>query len=130
MEILSKQDVQRIKAEHQKYLDEEAAITIPLHERILATWKASSPKMYLRLRTQGVLEAMAFVCQMRMWEEYDLLVRGGMPMTDAREQAERAHLMLEPEDDPQQMEDSGEGSWIALQQALDEGRTALLRAGL
>lgn len=131
MEILSKQDVQRIKAEHQKYLDDEETLhNQEMHQRILATWKASSPKMYLRLRTQGVLEAMAFVAQQRMWKEQSLLIRGGMPITDAREQAERAHLMLEPEDDPQQMEDSGEGSWIALQQALDDGRTALLRAGL
>ena len=76
MEILSKQDVQRIKAEHQKYLDEGAEITIPLHQRILATWKADSPAMYLRLRTQGVLEAMAFVCQQRMWDEQARLIAG------------------------------------------------------
>ena len=97
MEILNKQDVQRIKAEHQKYLDEGAEITIPLHQRILATWKADSPAMYLRLRTQGVLEAMAFVCQQRMWDEQARLMKSGMPVTDAREQAERQHLMLEPE---------------------------------
>ena len=97
MEILSKQDVQRIKAEHQKYLDEGAEITIPLHQRILATWKADSPAMYLRLRTQGVLEAMAYVRQQKMWEQNDALVKAGMPPTDAREQAERDNLMLEPE---------------------------------
>lgn len=97
MEILSKQDVQRIKAQHQKYLDEGAEITIPLHQRILATWKADSPAMYLRLRTQGVLEAMAFVCQQKMWDEQARLIKAGMPVTDAREQAERQHLMLEPE---------------------------------
>ena len=97
MEILSKQDVQRIKVEHQKYLDEGAEITIPLHQRILATWKAESPAMYLRLRSQGVLEAMAFVCQQRMWEQQAQLMKAGMPVTDAREQAERDQLMLEPE---------------------------------
>ena len=126
MEILSKQDVQRIKAEHQKYLDEGAEITIPLHQRILATWKADSPAMYLRLRTQGVLEAMAFVCQQRMWEEAARLRKAGMSVTDAREQAEREHLMLEPEN-PQQ--ESAPSELAALQQALDEGRQSLLRAG-
>ena len=126
MEILSKQDVQRIKAEYQKYLDEGAEITIPLHQRILATWKADSPAMYLRLRTQGVLEAMAFVCQQRMWQECDRLERSGMPMTDAREQAEREHLMLEPENPQQEPAPSG---LAALQQALGEGRQSLLRAG-
>ena len=99
-QILDKADVARIKAEHQKYLDAEESVTIPLHERILATWQRDSPRMYLRLRTQGALEAMAFVCQVRMWAESDRLEKAGMPPTDAREQAEREHLMLEPETEP------------------------------
>lgn len=98
MEILTKQDVQRIKAEHQKYLDNEETLhNQALHERILKTWQQTNPKMYLRLRTQGVLEAMAYVCQQKMWEEQARLMKGGMPVTDAREQAERENLMLEPE---------------------------------
>ena len=130
MQILSKQDVQRIKAEHQKYLDEGAEITIPLHQRILATWKADSPAMYLRLRTQGVLEAMAFVCQQRMWDEQARLMKAGMPVTDAREQAERQHLMLEPESAQEPPQESAASGLAAVQQAMDEGRQALLRAGL
>ena len=97
MQILSQAEIQRIKAEHQKYLDAGEVVTIPLHQRILETWKRDSPKMYLRLRSQGVLEAMAFVCQQRMWDEQARLMKSGMPVTDAREQAERQHLMLEPE---------------------------------
>ena len=129
MQILSKKDVQRIKAEHQKYLDEGVEITIPLHERILATWKANRPKMYLRLRTQGVLEAMAFVCQQRMWAEKAMLVKGGMPVADAREQAEREHLMLEPEND-QLAEDNPANGLAEIQAAMDDTRQAILRAGL
>ena len=97
MQILSQAEIQRIKAEHQKYLDAGEVVTVPLHQRILETWKRDSPKMYLRLRSQGVLEAMAYVSQQRMWEESDRLEKAGMPPTDAREQAEREHLMLEPE---------------------------------
>lgn len=98
MNILSKQEVQRIKAEHQKYLaDEETLHNQELHKRILLTWQQNSPKMVLRLRTQGVLEALAYVCQQRMWQERKQLIKAGMPLTDAREQAEREHLMLEPE---------------------------------
>lgn len=101
METLSKQDVQRIKAEHQKYLDNEETLhNQVLHQRILDTWKASSPRMYLRLRTQGVLDAMAYVAQQRMWAEQEMLMKGGMPVTDAREQAEQNNLMLEPEAEP------------------------------
>ena len=100
MQILSQAEIQRIKAEHQKYLDAGEVVTIPLHQRILETWKRDSPKMYLRLRSQGVLEAMAFVCQQRMWDEQARLIKAGVPVTDAREQAERQHLMLEPESSP------------------------------
>ena len=98
MQILSQAEIQRIKAEHQKYLDDELTLhNQTLHKRILETWKRDSPRMYLRLRTQGVLEAMAYVSQQRMWEESDRLEKAGMPPTDAREQAERDQLMLEPE---------------------------------
>ena len=98
MQILSQADIQRIKAEHQRYLDDELTLhNEMMHQRILATWKRDSPKMYLRLRTQGVLEALAYVSQQRMWAESDRLEKAGMPPTDAREQAEREHLMLEPE---------------------------------
>ena len=97
---LTKQDVAKIKAEHQRFLEEEDQLhNTVLHRRILDTWKANSPKMYLRLRTQGALEAMAYVCQHRMWEEEDRLMKSGMPFTDAREIAERDHLMLEPENE-------------------------------
>lgn len=98
MEILNKQDVQRIKAEHQRLLaNEETLHNQDLHKRILATWQQTSPKMHLRLRTQGALEALAFVAQQRMWAEQAQLIKAGTPVTDAREQAERNHLMLEPE---------------------------------
>ena len=97
-QILTPADVQRIKAEYQKYLDDEQTLhNKQMHARILATWKANSPRMYLRLRTQGVLDPLAFVCQQRMWEESDQLEKSGMAVTDAREQAERDNLMLEPE---------------------------------
>lgn len=101
MEILSKQDVQLIKTEHQRLLaNEETLHNQDLHKRILATWQQTSPKMFLRLRTQGVLEAMAFVAQQRMWVEQAQLIKAGTPVTDAREQAERNHLMLESESAP------------------------------
>lgn len=76
-----------------------------LHQRILDTWKRSSPKMWARLEKEGILEKTAFVSQQRMWTERDLLVKAGMPPTDAREEAEKGWLMLEPEDDPEDVEE-------------------------
>ena len=116
--------------------------------------------MYLRLRTQGVLEAMAFVCQQRMWAEQAMLVKGGMPVTDAREIAERDQLMLDPESEdkqegfsdlpPQlqgQSQEQMQKAWsemerlgllephpptgmTAVQQAMNDGKQAILRSGL
>jgi hypothetical protein len=34
-----------------------------------------------------------------MWEEQERLLKAGMPVTDAREEAEKAHLLLAPEAD-------------------------------
>ena len=68
-----------------------------LHERIVATWKQESPKMWRRLQTAGAGGLLARVLQQRMWAERDRLISLGMPATDAREQAEKEHLMLEPE---------------------------------
>lgn len=70
-----------------------------LHQRILASWKQDSPAMWKRLQSAGVGALLARVVQSRMWDEQERLISSGMPVTDAREQAERAHLMLEPEVD-------------------------------
>ena len=69
-----------------------------LHRQILETWRRDSPKMVARLEKQGTLEDLAFVCQERMWRAAKDNRKAGLPVTDAREQAERDHLMLEPEE--------------------------------
>jgi hypothetical protein len=70
-----------------------------IHRRILATWERESPKMWASLTSAGVAQEAAFVAQQKMWEEMDNLLKAGMPVTDAREQAERQHLLLAPEAD-------------------------------
>lgn len=87
----------RIKAERKKYEAEEVLHNLELHKRILATWRQNSPQMVERLTKQGILDDLAFVVQERMWQAMDQNLASGMPITDAREQAERDHLMLEPE---------------------------------
>lgn len=118
---LAEKQAKKIKAQYRQYLAAGASISMPLHERILGTWKRDSPEMYRRLQKCGVLEEMAFVCQMRMWEERDRLLESGMYYTDAREIAEREHLMLEPEEPP-----SEDGPWMELHKSLEAGR-ALIR---
>lgn len=68
-----------------------------MHRRILRSWETERPAMWARLTAQNLTETMAFLAQQRMWEERDRLLEAGMPLTDAREQAEREHLMLGPE---------------------------------
>lgn len=87
----------KIKAERKRYEAEEVLHNRELHQRILETWRRDSPQMATRLEKQGILDDLAFVSQERMWRQAKLYREGGMPVTDAREQAERDHLMLELE---------------------------------
>ena len=88
----------RIKAERKQYEAEEVIHNPDLHQQLLEAWRRDSPKMVARLEKQGILDDLAFVCQERMWRAAKDNRRAGLPVTDAREQAERDHLMLEPEE--------------------------------
>lgn len=87
----------QIKAERRKYEAEEVLHNKELHKQILETWRRDSPQMVERLTQLKVLDDLAFVSQERMWRRAKELRKGGLPVTDAREQAEREYLMLEPE---------------------------------
>ena len=87
----------KIKSERKQYEAEEVIHNPDLHQQILEVWRRDSPKMVARLEKQGILEDLAFVCQERMWRAAKDNRKAGLPVTDAREQAERDHLMLEPE---------------------------------
>ena len=100
LETVSKAWRKQIEQEYQALANNEDHLhNLKLHKEILATWKQSSPKMYRRLFLAGMLDKLAFVLQARMFQEMDELMAAGYPVTDAREQAEREHLMLEPEED-------------------------------
>lgn len=88
----------KIKSERKQYEAEEVIHNPDLHHQILEAWRRDSPKMVARLEKQGILEDLAFVCQERMWRAAKDNRKAGLPVTDAREQAERDHLMLEPEE--------------------------------
>lgn len=99
------QMVMQIKAERQKYEQQEVLHNKELHKQILGTWRRDSPKMYRRLVNLKVLDDLAFVCQERMWQTVEQYRKGGMAPTDAREQAELEHLMLEPEQEVEAQEE-------------------------
>lgn len=64
------------------------------------------------------------MCQERMWRASKDYREAGYPVTDAREQAERHHLMLEPEDKPTHEEPT---SPLAEVQAAIAGARVILR---
>lgn len=98
--------VKAIEAEYRDLMDSEETIhNKVLHSTILATWERDSPKMYRTLKAANLADKLAAVLQDRMWRRQNELMDAGYPVTDAREQAEREILMLEPEDDlPEQRE--------------------------
>ena len=77
--------------------DEEHVHNNLLHKQILATWQEHSPTMWRRLESVGLTQPLAMVLQARMWDRQEELLRAGLPVTDAREQAEKETLMQEPE---------------------------------
>lgn len=105
---LSPEWIAQIKAEWTRYQEEEETVTMPLHRRILATWKQDSPKMWRRLQAAGIASKLAFVVQVRMWARQKELLKAGYPVTDAREIAEREELMLEPEESAAEAEENPE----------------------
>ena len=88
----------KIKSERKQYEAEEVIHNPDLHQQILEAWRRDSPKMVARLEQQRILDDLAFVCQERMWRAAKDNRKAGLPVTDAREQAERDHLMLEQEE--------------------------------
>lgn len=70
-----------------------------MHLRLLTTWERDRPRMWASLMAHGreVADDMAFVAQQRMLERQAVLMHAGMPVMDAREMAEREHLLLTPE---------------------------------
>lgn len=94
---LSTQMVANIRKERQNYEREEVMHSQSLHKEILETWRQDSPQMTARLKKQNLLDDLAFVVQERMWQAMDEYQASGMPRSDAKEQAYKDHLMLEPE---------------------------------
>ena len=82
--------------------DEEHLHNSLLHQSILETWKRHSPRMHQNLQGLQLLTPLAYVLQSRMWDREQELLDAGMPVTDAREQAEKEILLLEPEDEAPQ----------------------------
>jgi len=77
--------------------DEDHVHNNLMQEMILKTWERTSPVMWGRLSEINLQAPLAMVLQARMWKRKAELMRAGMPVTDAREVAERETLMLEPE---------------------------------
>lgn len=65
-------------------------------------WRHHRPEMYQRLKALGILEKLAFVLSQTCQEAMNRYLTGGMPPTDAREQAVAEWMMLGPEPDPGQ----------------------------
>ena len=89
--------VAQIEHEHQQYQREDVLHNRDLHQRIIMAWEQESPNFHARLRRAGILDKTAFVMQERMWRASKALRGAGLSAADAREQAERDHLMMEPE---------------------------------
>lgn len=89
---------QQIKDKAQKIRDNETLISLTLDKQIKKAWRVLRPQMWARLQEQGIADDLALVLQVAMWDAFDQYEKAGMPPTDAREQAEREWLLMEPEE--------------------------------
>lgn len=110
-----------IRAEYQQMVEsgEEYGPRHPMMEHLLERWENGSPKLWRNLKRMDLVQPLAQVLLHRMYQRMTELERAGMPPTDAREQAEREILMLEPE---QETEQEAEGSLAELDRLLRESR--------
>ena len=98
MEQMDRETILAIEKEfRQLKADPNSLNNSDLQAKILKSWEMDSPQMWARLQRAGMAEKLAFVVQQRMWAEKARLIKSGMPVTDAREAAERENLMLQPE---------------------------------
>lgn len=92
---LTKAQLRQIKQEAKRLLaDEDVTHNRELHRQILASWREQRPAMWQRLQKERAAEPLAVVLQERMWVQMEALIDAGVQMNEARNQAERDHLML------------------------------------
>lgn len=70
---------------------------IAQQNRMLQTWAEQRPDMLARLDSAGIARDLAQVLDYRMWKTGRAYMKAGMSMAEARAQAEREWLLLEPE---------------------------------
>lgn len=88
-----------VRRESKKLQQDRWLIGSPLEKDLIAHWRQHSPKMVADLEKKNLLEALAFVLMHQMLDQEKAYLKAGMPLTDAREQAERDWLLKEPEDE-------------------------------
>jgi hypothetical protein len=71
----------------------------PLEQTVMRRWRENRPEMYLSLEKQGALKPLAHVLVDRFLRAEREYLLAGMPMSDAREQAEAEWLLSDPEND-------------------------------
>jgi hypothetical protein len=86
------------KTESQK-LQETHRMGSPLETEVIETWKRVRPRMVRDLEKHQAVKPLAHVLVDRMLKAWTANEKAGLPPTDAREEAEKDWLLLEPEED-------------------------------
>jgi len=76
---------------------EEEPLDLRKLEGLLKTWQAGRPQMWKRLQNQDLARDLAMVLLVEASQAQARYEVGGLPPTDAREQAQAEWLLLEPE---------------------------------
>jgi len=90
-----------VKTTARKIRKTEGRGAIQQQAYMLAYWQEYRPRMWANLKKLGAhaAEDYALVLNTRMWDSAKVYERAGMPPTDARQEAEKEWLLLEPEEE-------------------------------
>ncbi len=69
----------------------------PREDDLLRHWQIHRPKMLSELMAAGLAEKFAMVLLEKQYQSMREYLQAGMPPTDAREEADREWLLMEPE---------------------------------
>ena len=90
--------------ESRRLADDVMPMGSPTQRQMLGFWKLHRPKMWAQLNRLGITRELAHVLDEKCQETIDKNLAAGMYSTDAREEAEKDWLLLEPEESELQEE--------------------------
>lgn len=95
----SRQLIRAIKQESAHLAETDTGMGSQRETEMIDQWREIRPQMVQRLESMGVLKEFAHILECRRADAVQEYIQTGMPIPDAREQANLDWTLMEPEED-------------------------------